>query len=73
MKRRDFVSGLGLAAAVTACGQEQADCAADGTVSTETFDPTRYLRTWNFSDLPADERAQFYRETPKSDGTTPPK
>ena len=38
MKRRDFVSGLGLAAAVTACGQEQADCAADGSVSTETFE-----------------------------------
>ena len=41
-----------------------------GRVSTEFFDPTRFLRTWNFSDLPADERAQFYRETPKSDGTT---
>ena len=41
-----------------------------GQVSTESFDPTRFLRSWNFSDLPADERAQFYRETPKSDGTT---
>ena len=41
-----------------------------GLVSTEFFDPTRFLRTWNFSDLPADERAQVYRETPKSDGTT---
>ncbi|HIE92468.1 MAG TPA: copper oxidase [Acidobacteria bacterium] len=41
-----------------------------GRVSTETFDPTRFLRAWNFSDLPADERARFYRETPRTDGTT---
>ena len=41
-----------------------------GRVSTETFDPTRFLRSWNFSDLPADERARFYRETPRIDGTT---
>ena len=41
-----------------------------GRVSTETFDPTRFLRSWNFSDLPADERARFYRETPQTDGTT---
>ena len=40
-----------------------------GRVSTEAFDPTRFLRAWNFSDLPADERARFYRETPESDGT----
>ena len=40
-----------------------------GRVSTEFFDPTRFLRSWNFSDLPPGERARFYRETPKSDGT----
>ncbi|MEE2790493.1 MAG: multicopper oxidase domain-containing protein [Acidobacteriota bacterium] len=40
-----------------------------GRVSTEFFDPTRFLRSWNFSDLPPDERARFYRETPRSDGT----
>ncbi len=38
MKRRDFVSGLALATGVTACGQEQADCAMDGTASRETFE-----------------------------------
>jgi TRAP-type mannitol/chloroaromatic compound transport system substrate-binding protein len=38
MKRRDFVSGLGLAAAVTACGQEQADCGPVAGVSAETFE-----------------------------------
>ena len=40
-----------------------------GRVSTEFFNPTRFLRAWNFSDLPVDERARFYRETPRSDGT----
>jgi len=40
-----------------------------GRVSTESFDPTAFLRAWNFSDLPADERARFYRETPRQDGT----
>ena len=41
-----------------------------GRVSTDTFDPTRFLRAWNFSDLPADERSQFYRETSRPDGST---
>ena len=41
-----------------------------GRVSTEAFDPTQFLRAWNFSDLPDSERGRFYRETPKSDGTT---
>ena len=40
-----------------------------GRVSTDSFDPTRFLRAWNFSDLPSDERARVYRETPRSDGT----
>ena len=40
-----------------------------GRVSTESFDPMAFLRAWNFSDLPADERARFYRETPRQDGT----
>jgi FtsP/CotA-like multicopper oxidase with cupredoxin domain len=40
-----------------------------GRVTDDAFSPTRYLRTWNFSDLPADERAKYYRETPRPDGT----
>jgi FtsP/CotA-like multicopper oxidase with cupredoxin domain len=40
-----------------------------GRVSTEVFDPTKYLRSWNFLDLPADERAKYYRETPRPDGS----
>ena len=40
-----------------------------GRVSDEAFSPTRFLRTWNFSDLPADQRARYYRESPRPDGT----
>ena len=38
MKRRDFVGGLALAAGITACGAEQANCAVDSTASSETFE-----------------------------------
>lgn len=41
-----------------------------GRVSTDGFHPTRYLRAWNFSDRPPGDRARFYRETPRPDGTT---
>jgi FtsP/CotA-like multicopper oxidase with cupredoxin domain len=40
-----------------------------GRVSTKAFDPTAYLRAWNFSNLPAAERSKFYRETARGDGT----
>ena len=40
-----------------------------GHVSPGGFDATRYLRSWNFSDLPEAERAKVYRETPRPDGT----
>ena len=40
-----------------------------GRVAATDFDPMRFLRTWNFSDLPPGERAKFYRETPRPDGT----
>jgi FtsP/CotA-like multicopper oxidase with cupredoxin domain len=40
-----------------------------GRVSTERFNPTVYLRSWNFSHLPPAERTKFYRETPRPDGT----
>ena len=42
---------------------------AVGRVSTEAFDPSVFLRTWNFSNLTDTERARFYRETPRSNGT----
>jgi manganese oxidase len=40
-----------------------------GRVPAAAFNPTRFLRTWNFSDLPPGERAKFYRETPRPDGS----
>lgn len=40
-----------------------------GRVSTDVFNPTTYLRTWNFSDLTPAERERFYRETRRPDGS----
>jgi manganese oxidase len=40
-----------------------------GRVAPVALGPSAFLRTWNFSDLPAGERAQFYRETPRADGS----
>jgi FtsP/CotA-like multicopper oxidase with cupredoxin domain len=40
-----------------------------GRVSTESFNPVTFLRTWNFSDRPAEERARYYKETPRPDGS----
>lgn len=42
---------------------------AVGQVSTERFDPAVYLQTWNFEDVPAGRRGDFYRETARLDGT----
>jgi FtsP/CotA-like multicopper oxidase with cupredoxin domain len=41
---------------------------AVGRVSTEAFDPARYLEAWNFSDLPEPERARVYSESPRPGG-----
>ncbi|MGH9158879.1 MAG: multicopper oxidase domain-containing protein, partial [Vicinamibacteraceae bacterium] len=40
-----------------------------GRVNTDHFNPSTFLRTWNFSDLRPSERAKYYRETPQPDGT----
>ncbi len=40
-----------------------------GRVPTDSFNPTSFLRTWNFSDQPDEHRSAFYRETPRPDGT----
>src|SRR5262245_49271143 len=40
-----------------------------GRVSTEAFDPTVFLRSWNFSHLAEPERSRYYRETPRPDGS----
>jgi FtsP/CotA-like multicopper oxidase with cupredoxin domain len=41
-----------------------------GRVSPDGFNPTTFLRSWNFSDLPPDARQRYYRETRRPDGTT---
>ena len=40
-----------------------------GRVQSNEFNPSSFLRRWNFSDLPAGQREEFYRETPRPDGT----
>jgi FtsP/CotA-like multicopper oxidase with cupredoxin domain len=40
-----------------------------GRVSTESFDPTVFLRAWNFSDLAPEKRQRYYRETQRPDGS----
>ena len=40
-----------------------------GRVAAGRFNPTTFLRSWNFSQLPPAERARFYRETPRPDGS----
>ena len=40
-----------------------------GRVSNDQLAPTRYLRTWNFSDLDERKRANYYRETKRPDGS----
>lgn len=40
-----------------------------GRVSKESFDPVAFLGSWNFSHLPPTERARFYRETARPDGS----
>jgi FtsP/CotA-like multicopper oxidase with cupredoxin domain len=40
-----------------------------GRVTTSGISPTTFLRSWNFSELPPERRAKFYRETPRPDGS----
>jgi len=42
---------------------------AVGRVDTSIFDPMAFLRSFNFSHLPAERRERFYRETPRADGS----
>jgi FtsP/CotA-like multicopper oxidase with cupredoxin domain len=77
------VAGLGsLAAGIGALGSRgrAADLGGDvhvhghgmgavGRVDTSVFNPTSYLRSFNFSHLEPTERARFYRETSQVDGS----
>jgi FtsP/CotA-like multicopper oxidase with cupredoxin domain len=40
-----------------------------GRASLAAFNPTTFLRTWNFSDKAPADRARYYRETPRPDGS----
>jgi FtsP/CotA-like multicopper oxidase with cupredoxin domain len=40
-----------------------------GRASLEAFNPSTFLRAWNFSDRPEAERARYYRETLRPDGS----
>ena len=40
-----------------------------GRTSLDAFNPSVFLRAWNFSDRGASERGRYYRETPRPDGT----
>ena len=40
-----------------------------GRVSTEIFNPTTFVRAWNFSDLAPEKRQRYYKETPRPDGS----
>jgi len=39
-----------------------------GRTAPDRFSPTVYLQSWNFSELPPEERSRFYRETRQPDG-----
>jgi FtsP/CotA-like multicopper oxidase with cupredoxin domain len=40
-----------------------------GTTSHDLFNPSVFLRSWNFADMGPNERSRYYRETPRDDGT----
>ncbi|OHA26665.1 MAG: hypothetical protein A3C06_01740 [Candidatus Taylorbacteria bacterium RIFCSPHIGHO2_02_FULL_46_13] len=39
-----------------------------GEYQSDDFNPTEFLTTWNFNNLPKEERSRFYKETPLPDG-----
>src|SRR6185436_13598478 len=40
-----------------------------GRTSLDAFNPSVFLRAWNFSDRSPAERGRYYRETPRPDGS----
>jgi len=40
-----------------------------GKYGDDGFDPTEYLATWNFNNLEQNERAKYYKETKRKDGS----
>src|SRR5688500_15343341 len=40
-----------------------------GRTALDAFNPSVFLRAWNFSDRSPSERGRYYRETPRPDGS----
>ncbi len=40
-----------------------------GEYTSKDFDPTEFLTTWNFNNLPQEERKKYYKETKRPDGS----
>src|SRR5687767_8695815 len=40
-----------------------------GRMAPDGFNPSTYLKAWNFNDLPTEERSKYYKETTRPDGT----
>jgi manganese oxidase len=55
--------------AAAAMGHDGHAMGAVGRVESGAFNPTTFLRTWNFSHLPPAERAKYYHETVRANGS----
>ncbi len=66
---RSRVAGQELSGATDAYRHQGHALGVVGRVSTESFDPTVFMRSWNFNHLPPAERSRFYRETARPDGS----
>ena len=67
LARRQQLNGQGVQALPAA--HDNHSMGIVGRVNEDQLSPTRYLRSWNFSDLPPDERTKYYRESARPDGT----
>src|SRR3989344_1271764 len=47
----------------------QSQAGMSGDIASDGFDPMKFLTTWNFNNLPPEERSRFYKETVREDGT----
>src|SRR5687768_15060691 len=66
---RTRVLGQSTATAGTLQAHHSHSMGTVGRVADGVLNPAAYLRSWNFSELPPAERARFYKETPRPDGT----
>ena len=68
-RQHGAAAGHGAAPAEGGAGHYRHDLGVVGRFDKARFDPNRFLRAANFSDLPARERERYYRETPRADGS----